>query len=118
MQLFIPFDCFSYALIRRGTNPSKLTFTTSCAVNAGVVRWYLCRSQSNESRFGRSDETERMACILCLFEQKDVRNLVLGSFGTSIGWDLSVDARSKHPFDRVVLEKRYIHSFSIVIIHF
>jgi len=112
MQLSIPLDCFSYTLMTtHGTKSSKSL--TSCTVNAGVVRWYLRQSQSNdESRFGRSDEKTN-GLYPVLIQQQGVRNLVLGSFGTYIlrnrmelaaeVWKHLLISESAHPFDRVVL---------------
>ena len=113
------------------TAPVEVDVLTSPAVNAGVVRKTL---HGREAGSGEEDMTEkemeertevedmiekemkeRMARILFLFEQRDVRNVVLGSFGTGVYqnkvgtvakiWrDLLVveGARFKDTFDRVV----------------
>jgi uncharacterized protein (TIGR02452 family) len=87
---------------------------TSCAVNAGVVRRYLREKHSEDESDLEVAMKERMARVLYAFEQKAVRNLVLGSFGTGVfrnrvefvagAWKellVGKDARFKHSFDRV-----------------
>jgi uncharacterized protein (TIGR02452 family) len=79
------------------TKPLAIDVLTSAAVNAEEVR------QSNRARHRGRTATEkeiecvmkeRMARILFLFEEKGIRNLVLGSFGTGVFRnDVSVVAR-------------------------
>jgi uncharacterized protein (TIGR02452 family) len=69
------------------TRPMKIDVLTSAAVNAHQVR-----KSSHAQTLGRHEtEThieaamkERMGRILSLFEERRVRNLVLGSFGTGV----------------------------------
>lgn len=98
--------------------PFEVDVLTSAAVNAGDVR------TKNSKRADPTDAAalegriearmrERMARILCLFEQQGAKNIVLGGFGTgvfrnevetvcSIWRELLTGPRFKHSFDRVV----------------
>jgi uncharacterized protein (TIGR02452 family) len=68
----------------RWTKPIVVDVLTSAAVNAKEVR------RSTHGHSGAAEQTielmmkERMARILCLFELKGARNLVLGSYGTGV----------------------------------
>ncbi|KAI6046307.1 hypothetical protein EDC04DRAFT_1682660 [Pisolithus marmoratus] len=70
-------------------SPFEVDVLTSAAVNAGDVRSKNRRStspldpQSLEKQI-EAAMRERMARILCLFEQLGAENLVLGSFGTGV----------------------------------
>ncbi|KAI6119050.1 hypothetical protein EDD16DRAFT_951789 [Pisolithus croceorrhizus] len=101
-------------------SPFEVDALTCAAVNAGDVR------SKNEKSANRVDPRkleeqieatmrERMARILCLFEQQGAKNLVLGSFGTGVFRnDIEVvakiwaalltgsEARYRRSFDRIV----------------
>ncbi|KAI6115848.1 hypothetical protein F5141DRAFT_1099196 [Pisolithus sp. B1] len=101
-------------------SPFEVDVLTCAAVNAGDVR------SKNEKSANRVDPQkleeqieatmrERMARILCLFEQQGAKNLVLGSFGTGVFRnDVEVvakiwaalltgsEARYTRSFDRIV----------------
>jgi uncharacterized protein (TIGR02452 family) len=62
--------------------PMEIDVLTSPAVHAGLVRKRL--SGSAIERDIRRAMRERMARILFLFERRQVRNLILGSFGTGV----------------------------------
>ncbi|KAI9465154.1 hypothetical protein BJY52DRAFT_667213 [Lactarius psammicola] len=96
--------------------PYQIEVVTCAAVNAGVVRQRAGDSLGPDT-VARIEGTmrERMARILFLFEQRGLRNIVLGSFGTGvfrndvgmvadIWFDLLAEdgARFAHSFDRVV----------------
>lgn len=112
--------------------PYQIEVVTSAAVNAGLVR------RNAGDNFGpdtaaRIEETmrERMARILFLFEQRGIRNIVLGSFGTGvfrndigmvadIWFDLLAEdgARFAHSFDRVVfgiIDRQTVERFKTVL---
>jgi uncharacterized protein (TIGR02452 family) len=98
-------------------DPIEVEILTSAAVNAGVVRNSLhgkVAGSAEEVKIGKVMK-ERMARILYLFERRGVKNIVLGSFGTGVFknnvsmvaaiWAellLSLEARFKYSFDRVV----------------
>jgi len=63
--------------------PYHVDIVTSPAVNAGLVRKLRGRRPETERRI-LSVMKERMGRILALFERSEVRNLVLGSFGTGV----------------------------------
>ncbi|KAI6145520.1 hypothetical protein BKA82DRAFT_995668 [Pisolithus tinctorius] len=70
-------------------SPFEVDVLTSAAVNAGDVRNKNARSTNpvDPQRLENQIEAamrERMARILCLFEQQGAKNLVLGSFGTGV----------------------------------
>lgn len=112
--------------------PYQIEVVTCAAVNAGVVR-ERAESPGRDSDVGARIESvmrERMARILFLFEQRGLRNIVLGSFGTGvfrndvsmiadIWFDLLAEggARFMHSFDRVVfgiVDKRTAERFKAV----
>jgi uncharacterized protein (TIGR02452 family) len=97
--------------------PISVDVVTCAAVNAQEVfksREGLQMGRAMESRV-KSVMEDRMARILCLFEERGIRNIVLGSFGTGVfGNDVGVvaqiwanllsapDARFNKSFDRVM----------------
>jgi uncharacterized protein (TIGR02452 family) len=97
--------------------PISVDVVTCAAVNAQEVfksREGLQMGRAMESRV-KSVMEDRMAHILCLFEERGIRNIVLGSFGTGVfGNDVGVvaqiwanllsapDARFNKSFDRVM----------------
>ncbi|KAI6029236.1 hypothetical protein BKA83DRAFT_683359 [Pisolithus microcarpus] len=101
-------------------SPFEVDVLTCAAVNAGDVRSKNEKStnQVDSQKLEKQIEAamrERMARILCLFEQQGAKNLVLGSFGTGVFRnDVEVvaklwaalltesEARYKSSFDRVV----------------
>ena len=111
--------------------PYQIEVVTSAAVNAGVVRQHAGDSLGPDT-VARIEGTmrERMARILFLFEQRGLRNIVLGSFGTGvfrndiamvadIWFDLLAEdgARFAHSFDRVVfgiIDRQTVERFKTV----
>ena len=111
--------------------PYQIEVVTSAAVNAGVVRQHAGDSLGPDTA-ARIEGTmrERMARILFLFEQRGLRNIVLGSFGTGvfrndvgmvadIWFDLLAEdgARFAHSFDRVVfgiIDRQTVERFKAV----
>ncbi|KAJ7105709.1 hypothetical protein C8R44DRAFT_715386 [Mycena epipterygia] len=66
--------------------PMEIDVLTSPAVHAGLVRKRASSSSSDASVEAEIAHVmrERMARILFLFERREVRNLILGSFGTGV----------------------------------
>lgn len=111
--------------------PYQIEVVTSAAVNAGLVRWNAGDSpESDTAARIEGAMRERMARILFLFEQRGLRNIVLGSFGTGvfrndvgmvadIWFDLLAEdnARFAHSFDRVVfgiIDRQTVERFKAV----
>jgi uncharacterized protein (TIGR02452 family) len=65
-------------------SPIEVDVITSAAVNAGVVRRELRKVNSTDESGIETAMRERMARILYLFENRGVKHLVLGSFGTGV----------------------------------
>ena len=66
--------------------PIQIDVVTSAAVNAGVARRTLhgqVAGEAEEVKIGKAMK-ERMGRILFLFEKHEVKDLVLGSFGTGV----------------------------------
>ena len=95
-------------------DPIQIDVVTSPAVNARVVRRTSNAGEAEEAEIGKVMK-ERMSRILFLFEKHDIKDLVLGSFGTGafqnkisvvapVWADLLVvpGARFSNSFDRVV----------------
>jgi uncharacterized protein (TIGR02452 family) len=93
--------------------PYRIEVVSSAAVNAGEV--LSGRATTATKTRIETEMLERMGRILYLFEIKEIRNIVLGAFGTGVFkndiemvarlWArLLVDdnARFKHSFDRVI----------------
>ncbi len=111
--------------------PYQIEVVTCAAVNAGVVRQRAGDGLGPDT-VARIEGTmrERMARILFLFEQRGLRNIVLGSFGTGvfrndvgmvadIWFDLLAEdgARFAHSFDRVVfgiIDRQTVERFKAV----
>jgi uncharacterized protein (TIGR02452 family) len=111
--------------------PYQIEVVTSAAVNAGLVRRNAGDSLGPDTA-ARIEEAmrERMARVLFLFEQRGIRNIVLGSFGTGvfrndvgmvadIWFDLLAEdgARFAHSFDRVVfgiIDRQTVERFKTV----
>lgn len=111
--------------------PYQIEVVTCAAVNAGVVRQHAGDSFGPDTA-ARIEGTmrERMARILFLFEQRGLRNIVLGSFGTGvfrndvdmvadIWFDLLAEdgARFARSFDRVVfgiIDRQTVERFKAV----
>ncbi|KAN0130696.1 DUF2263 domain containing protein [Lactarius tabidus] len=111
--------------------PYQIEVVTSAAVNAGLVRRNAGDSLGLDTA-ARIEEAmrERMARVLFLFEQRGIRNIVLGSFGTGvfrndvgmvadIWFDLLAEdgARFAHSFDRVVfgiIDRQTVERFKTV----
>lgn len=68
------------------TEPLEADVLTSAAVNAGVARDTLHGRVAGKGEEARIETAmrERMARVLFLFQKKNVKNLVLGSFGTGV----------------------------------
>jgi uncharacterized protein (TIGR02452 family) len=64
--------------------PYHVDIVTSPAVNAGLVRRLRYGRWPETERMILSEMKERMGRILALFERSEIRNLVLGSFGTGV----------------------------------
>lgn len=111
--------------------PYQIEVVTSAAVNAGVVRRDAGDSLGPDTAARiEGAMRERMARILFLFEQRGLRNIVLGSFGTGvfrndvsmvadIWFDLLAadGARFAHSFDRVVfgiIDRQTVERFKAV----
>ncbi|KAH9177500.1 hypothetical protein EDB89DRAFT_2112055 [Lactarius sanguifluus] len=102
--------------------PYQIEVVTCAAVNAGVVRQRAGDSLGQDT-VARIEGTmrERMARILFLFEQRGLRNIVLGSFGTGVFRNdvgMAEDgARFAHSFDRVVfgiIDRQTVERFKAV----
>jgi uncharacterized protein (TIGR02452 family) len=80
------------------TRPMQIDVLTCAAVNAHRLRQSKFTQPHGRHAIEEEIEAvmkERMGRILCLFEQRGVRNLVLGSFGTGVFRnDVNVVARS------------------------
>ncbi|KAH9485758.1 hypothetical protein JR316_0002673 [Psilocybe cubensis] len=127
--LYIPHVLFFRSDSGEWLPPIEVDVVSSAAVNAGVVRRRFRINQdleAGEEDGNARDENmveqdisaamrERMGRILSVFERHNVRNLVLGSFGTGVFrnkvevvadiWKnllVGDNARFKHSFDRVV----------------
>ncbi|KAI0261291.1 hypothetical protein BC834DRAFT_897139 [Gloeopeniophorella convolvens] len=108
--------------------PFQIDVVTSAAVNAGSVRARAAGADLAARIEGAM--RERMARVLCLFEQQGLRNIVLGAFGTGvfrndvgmvadIWFDLLAEegARFAHSFDRVVfaiIDRKTVDTFKAV----
>ena len=97
------------------TYPFQVDVLSCAAVNAGEVRKANGAITSGQEVGIEKEMAERMGRILCLFEHKGVRNIILGTFGTGVFrnsvstvariWAqllLLPDARFKSSFDRVI----------------
>jgi uncharacterized protein (TIGR02452 family) len=102
------------------TYPFEVDVLSCAAVNAGELRKSLNGPISSGLEvFIEKEMAERMGRILYVFEQHEIRNLVLGTFGTGVFrndvatvariWAqllITPDARFKDSFDRIIRSYR------------